>query len=66
LNERVQLNQVYFETRRYGDYLRVACIDPKTGQESYSTGPVKMGVEVLKRAAKRKLEYILTKKLKES
>jgi len=63
VNKRVQLNRVYFETRRYGKYLRVSCIDPQSGQESYSTGPVKMGEEALKRAAKQKLEYILTRKL---
>jgi len=64
VSERVHLQQVYFETRRYGKYLRVSCIDPKSGQESHSTGLATIGEQTLKHAAKRKLEYILTRKLK--
>ncbi|MDV7338666.1 hypothetical protein RYZ26_03595 [Terasakiella sp. A23] len=63
MNQRVKVTQCYFEIRRYGNYLRVSAIDPNSGTEAISTGPVKMGEEVLKRAAHRKLEYILTKKL---
>lgn len=63
MNRRIQLSNVYFEIRQYGKYLRVAAIDPGTGTEAHSTGPVTMGEAVLKRAAHRKLEYILTKKL---
>ena len=63
MNQRVQLDHVYFEIKQYGNYLRVCAIDPYSGTEAMSSGPTKMGEAVLKRAAHRKLEYILTKKL---
>jgi len=62
MNQRVQLSHVYFEIRRYGNHLRVAAIDPDSGTEAIATGPVKIGETALKHNAKRKLEYILTKK----
>ncbi|NVK18039.1 MAG: hypothetical protein HWE30_05030 [Methylocystaceae bacterium] len=64
MTQRVQLSHVYFEIRRYGNYLRVAAIDPDSGTEAIATGLVKMGESALKHNAQRKLEYILTKKMK--
>ncbi|NVJ92121.1 MAG: hypothetical protein HWE34_10720 [Methylocystaceae bacterium] len=64
MNERVKLHQVFFETRKYGKYLRVSAIDPISNTEAVSTGPITLGEEALKHAAKMKLEYILTKQKK--
>ncbi len=66
MTERVQLRHVYYEMRRYGKYLRVHAIDPDSGIEAIATGLATMGEQALKRNAKHKLEYILTKKKKEA
>lgn len=63
MKQRVHLRHCYFEMRQYGKYLRVHCIDPATGLEAIATGQRSMGQEALKRNAKLKLEYLLTKKL---
>jgi len=66
MNDRVQLSHVYYEMRVYGKYLRVHAIDPDSGQEAMATGLLSMGEATLKNNAKRKLEYILTKKRQEA
>jgi hypothetical protein len=66
MNDRVQLSHVYFETRVYGKYLRVHAIDPDSGQEAMATGLRSMGEASIKNNAKRKLEYILTRKRREA
>ncbi|WP_417820769.1 DUF6898 family protein [Terasakiella sp.] len=65
MNDRVTLSHVYYEMRVYGKYLRVHAIDPDSGQEAMATGLLSMGETTLKNNAKRKLEYILTKKRRE-
>ena len=50
------------EMRVSGQYVRVAAIDPETNTEVVTVGPKNIGEEALKRAAVRKLEYVLKKK----
>ena len=64
--KRVKLNHCYFETRVYGKYLRVHAIDPHSGLEAIATGLKSMGAPMIRRNAKHKLEYLLTKKLNEA
>ncbi len=66
MSNRVKLHQVFYEIRVYGKYLRVHAIDPDTGEEAMATGLLSMGEEALKRNAKQKLEYVLTKKQQNS
>lgn len=65
MNERVKLSQVYFEIRLYGQYLSVHAIDPDSGLEAVARGKRSLGEAALKLNAKQKLEYLLTKRLKE-
>lgn len=62
MNERVILQNCYIEMKTYGNYVRVTAIDPTTGIEVYVVGPKNAGQTALSRAAKRKLEYVLTKR----
>lgn len=55
-------DEVYFEIKRIGNYLRCAAIDARTGVEVTVSGPASGGVELIKRTALRKLEYVLAKK----
>jgi hypothetical protein len=48
-----------------GDYVKVSAIDPKSGTEVSIVGDPKQGNEALKRAAVRKLFYVLNKKAKD-
>ena len=64
--ERVKLGQVYYEIRVYGKYLRVHAIDPDSGEEAIATGLASIGQHALKRNAKQRLEYLLTKKRKQA
>ena len=66
MTNRVKLHQVLYEIRIYGKYLRVHAIDPDTGEEAIATGLASMGEIALKRNAKQKLEYLLTKKRQNS
>jgi len=66
MTKRVKLNQVFYETRVYGKYLRVHAIDPDTGFEAIATGQASLGERALKNNAKMKLEFLLTRKLKEA
>lgn len=59
---RVGLKQVLFEFVRVGQTVRVNAIDPETGIEVSMVGDAKAGVEVLKRLATRKLEYVIAKR----
>lgn len=62
-DEDIQLNEVLFELRRHGNAVRVVAIDPITGIEVTMVGPRNCGTETLKRLAKRKLAYVIAKKL---
>ncbi|WP_417826680.1 DUF6898 family protein [Thalassospira povalilytica] len=54
-------NEIYFELRQVGAYLRCTAIDGKTGVEVTVAGPVSRNPEQLKRVAAQKLEYVLKK-----
>jgi hypothetical protein len=62
--DRVALQQVLFEFVRMGKTVKVVAIDPETGIEVSMVGDPHAGPEALKRLAKRKLEYVLTKRLR--
>ena len=64
--DRVRLNEVIYELARVGSMVRVNAIDPATGTEITTFGPVSAGEEQLKRVALRKLEYVLAKRLRET
>ena len=66
MTNRVKLDQVLYEIRVYGQYLRVHAIDPNTGFEAIATGQASLGEAALKNNAKMKLEYLLTKKAQRS
>jgi hypothetical protein len=55
-------NEIYFELRQVGTYLRCTAIDGKTGVEVTVAGPVSRNPEQLKRVAAKKLEYVLSKR----
>ncbi|HAI28836.1 MULTISPECIES: hypothetical protein [Thalassospira] len=55
-------NEIYFELRKVGTYLRCTAIDGKTGVEVTVAGPISRNPEQLKRVAAQKLEYVLNKK----
>ena len=57
--------EVLFEFRRIGNTVRVSALDPETGTEVSMVGYPKMGEEALKRAATRKLLYVLAKRRQE-
>lgn len=55
--------EIYFEIKPYGQYVRVHAIDSVTGIETFTTGPKTMGITALKNAARRKLDYVIRKKM---
>ena len=61
---RVRLKQVLFEFVRVGRVVKVNAIDPETGIEVSMVGDAKASADALKRLATRKLEYVLTKRLR--
>lgn len=58
----LNLGEVLFEFRRVGNVLRIAAIDPASGIEVVTVGNPGYSRELLKRAAARKLAYVLSKK----
>lgn len=60
--EDVKLGAVYFEMVSVGNYVRVAAIDSRTNIEITMVGDPQVGEENLKRAAVRKLRYVIAKK----
>jgi hypothetical protein len=57
-----ELDDVIYEFRRVGAYVKVSAVDPKTLTEVSITGAPTAGEESLKRTARRKLEYVLNKR----
>ncbi len=57
-----QPGEVLIEIRRVGKAIRVNAIDPETAIEVSLVGDPKAGKEALKRAAVRKLAYVLAKR----
>lgn len=53
------LDYVIFEFQRVGAFVKVSAVDPKTLIEVSIVGSPRAGEEVLKRTARRKLEYVL-------
>ncbi len=53
---------VIFEFRRVGAFVKVSAVDPRTLTEVSIVGSPRAGEEILKRTARRKLEYVLGKK----
>ena len=53
---------VIFEFRRVGAFVKVSAVDPSTLTEVSIVGSPQAGEEILKRTARRKLEYVLGKK----
>lgn len=62
--DRVVLKQVLFEFVRIGKIVKVTAIDPKSGIEVSMVGDPHAGPETLKQLAKRKLEYVMTKRFR--
>lgn len=62
--DRIVLQHVLFEFVRMGKVVKVVAIDPRSGAEVAMVGDPHAGTEVLKQLAKRKLEYVLTRRLK--
>ena len=62
--DRIVLQQVLFEFIRMGKVVKVVAIDPKTGTEVSMVGDPHASPATLKQLAKRKLEYVLTKRLR--
>jgi hypothetical protein len=60
--KRPELDQVIYEFRRVGAYVKVSAVDPRTLTEVSITGSARAGEESLKRTARRKLEYVLGKR----
>ena len=54
--------EVIFEFQQIGNVVKVTAVDTATGVEASTMGPPTSGEETLKRAALRKLEYVLEKK----
>lgn len=54
--------EVILEYQQVGNAVRVAAVDPDTLIEVSIVGSASAGMEVLKRTAIRKLEYVLAKK----
>ena len=61
----IRLREVLFEFRRVGRYVKVSAIDPVTAIEVSMVGDPQRGEATLKRAATRKLKYVIMKKLGE-
>lgn len=60
-NQRPILDEVLFEFRPIGRYVKVSAIDPITGTEISIVGDVKASSEELKHVAIRKLQYVMDK-----
>ncbi len=56
-----QRDYVIFEFRRVGAFVKVSAVDPGTLTEVSIVGSPWAGEEILKRTARRKLEYVLGK-----
>ncbi len=52
---------VIFEFRRVGAFVKVSAVDPRTLTKVSIVGSPWAGEEILKRTARRKLEYVLGK-----
>ncbi|WNJ98562.1 hypothetical protein L2D14_11850 [Thalassospiraceae bacterium LMO-JJ14] len=61
----VQLHEVLFEFHRVGSYIRVVAVDPRSNVEITMVGDPQVGEAALKRAAIRKLKYVIAKKFNE-
>ena len=59
--EDVKLSDVLFEFRRIGNYVRVNAIDVRSNTEISMVGDPTMGQTTLKRAAMKKLKYVIAK-----
>ena len=55
-------NEIYFEIIPFGNNVRITAIDAATGTEAVTFGPAGVSVEILKKSALKKLDYILNKK----
>ncbi len=60
--EDVPLRDVYFEFHQIGNYVRVSAIDARTNTEITMVGDASYSEEHLKRAAMRKLRYVIAKR----
>ena len=60
---KVRLGEVLFEFIRVGRYVKVSAMDPITLTEISIVGDPNAGTRALKEVAKRKLEYVIAKKL---
>ena len=58
----VELEEVIIEFQQIGSAVKVSAIDPATLREVSIVGSPRAGEEALKRAAIRKLMYVLDKK----
>ncbi|MCW9045973.1 MAG: hypothetical protein OQK35_06525 [Alphaproteobacteria bacterium] len=63
-SERIRLSEVIFEIRHVGRMVRVIAVDPITAIEVSTIVPFTVGQKNWERLAKRKLEYVITKKLR--
>ncbi len=61
----VHLHEVLFEFRRVGNAVKVCAIDPVTRLEITMVAPISADRETMIRLAKRKLSYVINKKMKE-
>jgi len=55
-------NEIYFEIIPMGKNVKITAIDAMTGTEAVTFGPAGVPVEMLKKNALKKLDYILNKK----
>ncbi len=55
-------NEIYFEIVPIGNNVKITAIDAMTGTEAVTFGPAGVPVEILKKNAMKKLEYVLNKK----
>lgn len=53
------LGEVLFEFQRVGSYLKVMAIDPETATEVSVVGPASGSLELLKRTAVNKLQFVM-------
>jgi len=65
MSQKIELDEVIYEFIPKGSSVKVSAVDPITGHEVAIVGDPKAGEEYLMRVAKRKLEYVMTKLLKE-
>ncbi|MBI4183781.1 MAG: hypothetical protein HY521_07270 [Proteobacteria bacterium] len=54
--------EILFELHRIGAYVKVTAIDPETRIEASIVGDPQRDIEALKRAALRKLDYVLARR----